>query len=149
MNIERINLFRCDNRNNFYYHATAHMVEELKMLGWNEDLATKHATSLWNPNTTLYALQQEYDKEREIFGWVEYIDLPEAIVFTFLYIKEAHRGNGLGEKALKQVIDMHGQRRIQSTVYLTNAASLKLHEKLGFKPVASYLELDNSPSEVE
>lgn len=149
MNINKVGIFPCENRDIFNHYAVAHTVDELKASKWNEDVAVKHTISFLNPDTLLFEIGEVDDKKNKVFGWIELIELQEVLYLNFIYVKEEYRGKGIAEKALGMVIANNSKPRMQSTVRIVNEASMKLHKKLGFKTVASLLELDNSPSEVE
>ncbi|HEX3745287.1 MAG TPA: GNAT family N-acetyltransferase [Bryobacteraceae bacterium] len=55
-----------------------------------------------------------------------------------IYIAAAHRGQGLGRRLLAALIDRseaHGIWTLQAGIFPENAASLALHERLGFRQV--------------
>ena len=55
-----------------------------------------------------------------------------------IYIAAAHRGKGLGRKLLAALIaesEAHGIWTLQAGIFPENAASIALHERLGFRRV--------------
>lgn len=55
--------------------------------------------------------------------------------FLKIGIHQNFRGQGIFEKALNLLAEKHKIKRIYSTVALTNIASVKAHEKIGFKRI--------------
>lgn len=62
-------------------------------------------------------------------------------VETSVYIHEARRGQGVGRTlyaALLAVLEAQGYRQAMAGIALPNAASVGLHEAMGFRPVGVY-----------
>jgi phosphinothricin acetyltransferase len=65
-------------------------------------------------------------------------------VETTVYIAESHQGRGLGRALYSQLIEDLRARKLHSAVggiALPNPASVALHEKLGFKKIAQFVEI--------
>lgn len=55
-----------------------------------------------------------------------------------VYVSKEHQGEGIGEQLLKQLIkesETHGFWTLQAGIFSENKASIKLHEKCGFRIV--------------
>jgi len=65
-------------------------------------------------------------------------------VETTVYLAPAHLGNGIGTQLYRQLLEQLKQRGLHLAiggVALPNAASVALHEKLGFRKVAHFGEV--------
>ena len=65
-------------------------------------------------------------------------------VETTVYVAESHQGRGLGLALYGKLIEELKARKVHSAVggiALPNPASIALHEKLGFKKIAQFVEV--------
>jgi phosphinothricin acetyltransferase len=63
------------------------------------------------------------------------------LVETSVYVAESARGSGIGKslyEALFNVLTLQGYRRVMTGIVLPNAASVGLHESVGFSRVGVY-----------
>ena len=61
-----------------------------------------------------------------------------------VYLAEGYHGQGIGARLLQQLIDelsARGYHTALAGIALPNSASVALHEKLGFEPVARFREV--------
>ena len=80
-----------------------------------------------------------------ILGWVALSPVSSRCVYggvaeVSVYISKASRGKGIGKLLLKHLIDASEQEGIwtlQSGVFPTNHASIKIHEAVGFRMIGS------------
>ena len=79
----------------------------------------------------------------EVIGWAALSPVSGRCVYAgvaevSVYIAENHRGQKIGQKLLNELIsesEREGIWMLQSGIFPENEASLKLHEKLGFRRV--------------
>ena len=65
-------------------------------------------------------------------------------VETTVYVAESHQGRGLGLALYSELIEELKTRQVHSAVggiALPNPASIALHEKLGFRKIAQFVEV--------
>ena len=65
-------------------------------------------------------------------------------VETTIYLEQGHEGRGVGSTlyaALLPILRARGMHAVIGGVALPNEASVALHEKLGFEPVATFREV--------
>ena len=65
-------------------------------------------------------------------------------VETTIYLRHGHEGRGLGRRLYGALLDILKTRDIHAAIggaALPNAASVALHEKLGFRPVGTFREV--------
>lgn len=81
--------------------------------------------------------------EGSISGWaalsaVSRRECYAGVAEVSIYIAEAHRGQGLGRRLLAALIaesEAHGIWTLQAGIFPENAASIVLHERLGFRRI--------------
>ena len=79
----------------------------------------------------------------EIVGWAALSPVSSRCVYggvgeVSVYVTQTKRGNKIGEKLLKKLIkesEKSGLWTLQSGVFPENKASIKLHQKLGFRTI--------------
>lgn len=83
------------------------------------------------------------DEQGEVVGWaaasrVSSRDAYRGVVEHSVYIDPAHQGQGIGRLLLEAFIDAcdtAGYWTIQSSIFPENVASIRLHERAGFRVV--------------
>ena len=83
------------------------------------------------------------DPEAGVTGWVALVPVSDrcayrGVVEHSVYVHPAYQGRGIGRALLETVIastEAAGIWTIQSGIFPENAASLRLHEQLGFRVV--------------
>jgi L-amino acid N-acyltransferase YncA len=83
------------------------------------------------------------DDRGDVIGWVAVSpvsrrDAYRGVVEHSVYVAESARGAGVGRELLEALVDAaaaHGIWTIQTSILEANAASLALHEALGFRVV--------------
>jgi L-amino acid N-acyltransferase YncA len=122
-----------------------HFVEELQKVGWKEFDALLHTSSFLR-QANVYKLSVKQDMGLLFVdvqvGWIDFQLFPSALIFQYLYIYPQYRGQGFGEAAMKAAIRSNPKKHVQSLYYNHNSASEKLHKKMGFKNIASYVQLE-------
>ncbi len=81
------------------------------------------------------------ESEDEILGWAALSPVSSRCVYggvgeVSVYISEAARGKGIGKALIQELIqesEKAGYWTIQSGIFPENQASIKLHEKVGFR----------------
>lgn len=76
-------------------------------------------------------------------GWAALSPVSDRCVYrgvaeVSLYVGDEHRGRGVGSMLLKSLIEeseKHGIWTLQAGVFPENVASVRLHERFGFRPV--------------
>lgn len=71
-------------------------------------------------------------REREAYQWS---------CESSVYVHDAFKGRGIGEnlyRLLFEILKLQGFRNVYAGITLPNASSVKLHEKCGFEPFATY-----------
>jgi phosphinothricin acetyltransferase len=94
----------------------------------------------WN-NNHIKACRMVAKIDDIIVGWVALSHVSSRCVYggvaeVSVYISEKTRGNQIGYKLMKKVIEeseINGYWTLQSGVFPENIASIKLHEKAGFR----------------
>jgi len=82
-------------------------------------------------------------RNKQIVGWAALLPVSHRYVYrgvaeVSIYIGEAARGKGIGTKLLKALVrcaEAHNFWTLQAGIMRINAASIKLHEKCGFRMV--------------
>ena len=83
------------------------------------------------------------ESDGEVVGWVALSPFSsrecyKGVATLSIYIDTNHRGKGVGKMLLKKLLELSesaGFWTIQSGIFETNAASIALHEKCGFRKV--------------
>jgi predicted GNAT family acetyltransferase len=115
---------------------------ELGGVGWSAGEAAAHAFNFLNIDNTYYIWDTE-NLEDGIVGWTDFCMLPQMVVINYIIIKEEFRRRGYAAEIFKTVSREFGKnKRMQSFYYNHNEASRALHEKVGFKAVATQMQLD-------
>jgi RimJ/RimL family protein N-acetyltransferase len=71
---------------------------------------------------------------------VEINDIKENSIYIWeVGTRKGYEGRGIATKLLKYVISCYPNRDIYSCIDIENVASKRVHEKLGFKPVNSFI----------
>lgn len=81
--------------------------------------------------------------DNEVVGWAALSSLSSRCVYggvaeVSVYVSTSHRGKKIGEYLLQTLIDQsedHGYWSLQSGIFPENKASIRLHEKLGFRKI--------------
>lgn len=95
-----------------------------------------------------------YVENDKILGWVALSPVStrkvyEGVVEVSVYIDTNSLGKGIGSKLMERVIissEMHGIWTLYSSVFPENTATLKLHDKFGFRIIGireKIAQLDN------
>ena len=87
-----------------------------------------------------------FEKQQEVIGYAYASNWKGRIGYRFsfeisVYLKDGQQGQGIGTQLYATLIDNlieQGAKNIIGGVALPNPASVRLHEKLGFKKVAHY-----------
>lgn len=106
---------------------------ETEVPGW-EEWDKSHL-----PHCRLIAL----DKKRKILGWGGLSPVSDRCVYggvaeVSIYVSEAARGRRVGTKLLSKLVkvsETNGIWTLQAGIFAENKASIKLHEKCGFRIV--------------
>jgi len=92
-----------------------------------------------NPNEGTYHTITVGGKEAGIIGFI----IKEGDSrFLKIGIHQDFRGQGIFQKALELLVQKHNIKLIYSTIALANIASIKSHEKIGFKRILKKQEDD-------
>ncbi|MCJ8517374.1 phosphinothricin acetyltransferase [Pseudorhizobium tarimense] len=125
--------------------------------------AVANTTAIWNDNQVDLANRQEWFKARQaknfpvlvaelggqVAGYASYGDWRAFEGFRHsvehsVYVHKEHRGAGLGRHLMTALIAVAGERSIHvmiACVEAGNAASVRLHESLGFRNVGTFSEV--------
>jgi L-amino acid N-acyltransferase YncA len=97
----------------------------------------KYLKNHFNSKKRIFLVVEE---KKEVVGFGEaYVEKAEGQVFGGfgrVYISKEFRGNGLGTKITKKLLEYLKKKKvkkIESYVYINNKLSLGLHDKLGFR----------------
>lgn len=82
-------------------------------------------------------------KDDEVLGWVALTKAFERYVYrgvaeVSIYVKESQRGQGVAKALLKKLIKVSEEKgywTLESLIFVENKASIKLHEKCGFRKI--------------
>ncbi len=97
---------------------------------------------VWNANHLLHCRFVAI-KNNELLGWVALSPVSGRCVYggvaeVSIYIGQKSRGMGVGQQLLKHLIEQsekEGFWTLQSGIFPENLASIKLHEKMGFRHI--------------
>lgn len=125
--------------------------------------AVANTTAIWNETLVDLGNRQEWFRLRmskgfpvlvaevdgQVAGYASYGDWRAFEGFRHsvehsVYIHSAHRGAGLGRQLMQALIGKAGERGIHvmiACVEAGNAASIRLHESLGFRNVGTFSEV--------
>ncbi len=85
------------------------------------------------------------EDKKEIIGFGQaWIKNKDTGITESVYIDRKYRKSGVGEKIMKDMIKWlkkHKLKYIESSSYTKNTPSIKLHKKLGFKPLLLRMRL--------
>jgi len=90
------------------------------------------------------------ERDGEVVGYASSVRFKEKPAYgtsveTSIYVHPGHTGKGLGESLYKALLDdllrEPGLHRAYGGVTVPNPASVALHEKLGYRKVATYSEV--------
>jgi L-amino acid N-acyltransferase len=89
------------------------------------------------------------DDENTVVGWGSLSKFRDKIGYQYsvehsVYVEASHRGQGIGKLLLQNLIDEArrlGKHALIGGVDQSNAASIKLHESLGFEQVAHFKQV--------
>ena len=85
------------------------------------------------------------EDKKEIIGFGQsWIKKKDTGITESVYVDRKYRKSGVGEKIMKDMIKWLKKQKlkyIESSVYLKNTPSIKLHKKLGFKPLLLKMRL--------
>lgn len=113
--------------------------EEIKDLGYTEAEAKRIVWSNMRASQ-IYA----FSCKGISLGFVVYRATETTLELGFLYIHPLQRGRGIATKVLTEIFTKNQGKKVTSTVFTKNTASIKLHEKLGFKPMCTTYLMINS-----
>lgn len=82
-------------------------------------------------------------QDGEIVGWAALTAVSDRCVYegvaeVSVYVGSPHRGKGIGSRLLERLIEeseAHGIWTLQAGIFPENVASVRMHEKLGFRTV--------------
>lgn len=108
-----------------------------------EPLDVEEAQSWWEQhagrNTLLVAVE-----DGDVIGWGRLLPWKQRgfdVVEDFVYVDPVHQGRGVARALLERLIEAAAQhdgwRTIVATVAADNRPGLRLHDRLGFKPVGT------------
>jgi phosphinothricin acetyltransferase len=116
-----------------------------------EGLATRNATfqtevptwEQWDTGHRQDCRLVSFNETHEITGWVALSPVSSRACYAgvaehSIYIGNAYKGQGIGKILLKALIEASeaaGIWTLQSSIFVENTASLKLHEQCGFRAV--------------
>jgi L-amino acid N-acyltransferase YncA len=89
------------------------------------------------------------EQDGAIVGWASISKWSDRCAYSdtgeiSVYVKEEHRGKGVGKKLMKEILDQ-GQKTSLHTVIAriseSNEASVRLHEALGFEHIGTMKEV--------
>jgi len=117
---------------------------------YQEGIATRMATfeteipswDQWNKNH-IDSCRFVAIKENQIQGWAALSEVSSRCVYggvaeVSVYVAAKSRGHKIGERLLEKLIEeseKHAYWTLQSGIFPENLASIKLHEKLGFRKI--------------
>ena len=138
-----VNTKECPDQFEQYKEAVLdHFMWELGGINWTCGEAAAHAFNFLNMDNTYYLFDTD-NLEDGVVGWADFYVLPQTIVINYIIIKEKFRRRGYAAETFKAINRFAGgSRRMQSFYYNHNKASQALHEKVGFKAVATQMQLD-------
>ncbi|MCF6370408.1 GNAT family N-acetyltransferase [Rhizobium halophilum] len=125
--------------------------------------AVEHTTAIWNDNRVDLPNRQEWlaarrmrnfpvlvaDVDGKVAGYASYGDWRTLDGFRHsaehsVYVHKDHRGAGLGRDLMTALVEVARERGIHvmiACVEAGNAASIRLHESLGFRNVGTFREV--------
>lgn len=125
-------LFKENNEDYITEWSNEHGIEDKNMLKlvYNEDNISKgYAIICFDKN---FCEIEEYPNKIE--------NMPENIAYIWeILVDKKYAGQGVGSFILKYAIDKFSKHTFYSCIEKENIASIKLHEKLGFKAIYSFV----------
>ncbi len=96
----------------------------------------------WNDGHLAFARLVAVDNN-EVVGWAALSPVSSRCVYggvaeVSVYVADKHKGKGIGKLLLQKLIKESESNRIwtlQAGIFTDNAASVKLHEKVGFRVI--------------
>jgi len=119
--------------------AAENYYEEIKDFGYTKAEARQIIQS-----NMLTSKMCDIYHERENLGFIIYRETQVSLDLGFLYIHPLQRGRGIATAVLKWILKENQGKKVSSNVFLKNAASIKLHEKIGFRPMCTTYLMVNS-----
>lgn len=96
----------------------------------------------WNDGHLTFARLVAVDNN-EVVGWAALSPVSSRCVYggvaeVSVYVADKHKGKGIGKLLLQKLIkesESNGIWTLQAGIFTDNAASVKLHEKVGFRVI--------------
>ena len=101
----------------------------------NIDDISKHLDFIFNVPNSLLVLLYDDDKLVSMVNGYEYNNINHNWCICSLFTNKEYRGQGLGYKTLKYIIEeikKYEPNKIVSGIEQDNVSSMKVHEKIGF-----------------
>lgn len=101
----------------------------------NIDDISKHLDFIFNVPNSLLVLLYDDDKLVSMVNGYEYNNINHDWCICSLFINKEYRGQGLGYKTLKYIIEeikKYNPNKIVSGIEQDNISSIRVHEKIGF-----------------
>jgi len=125
-------LFKENNEDYITKWSNENGIEDKKMLKlvWHEDNISKgYAIICFDKN---FCDIEEYPNKIE--------NMPEKIAYVWeILVDKKYAGQGIGSSLLKYAINKFPKHTFYSCIEKENIASIKLHEKFGFKEIYSFV----------
>lgn len=121
-----------ENNNGYIsYKSNQITINDNKMLKlvWRENNVTMAYVSVY--------FGKDFCKKEEYPNKIE--DMPDKVAYIWEIVTDKkYTGRGIASKLLNYVIERYEEHAIYSCINLNNKASLRLHEKNGFKPLYEF-----------
>lgn len=86
------------------------------------------------------------EKNKKIIGFGQaYIENKNLGMIDMIYVDKENRKKGAGKKIVDEMtkwLKKQKTKQIQSSCYINNKSSIRLHKKLGFKPITIKMRLE-------
>lgn len=127
-------------------HEHWEQVKQIYESGIATGIATFETTApsweKWNDGHLTFARLVAVDNN-EVVGWAALSPVSSRCVYggvaeVSVYVADKHKGKGIGKLLLQKLIkesESNGIWTLQAGIFTGNAASVKLHEKVGFRVI--------------